>query len=60
MPCSISAASRRRAADSLRKQMADVGMANTPYIGGDGISDEEFLKIAGIDGEQQLLHGRRT
>ncbi len=31
----------------LRKQMADAGMAKTPYIGGDGISDEEYLKIAG-------------
>jgi branched-chain amino acid transport system substrate-binding protein len=31
----------------LRKQMADAGMSNVPYMGGDGISDEEFLKIAG-------------
>jgi branched-chain amino acid transport system substrate-binding protein len=31
----------------LRKQMADVGMASVPYIGADGISDEEYLKIAG-------------
>jgi branched-chain amino acid transport system substrate-binding protein len=31
----------------LRRQMADTGMAKVPYIGGDGISDEEFLKVAG-------------
>ena len=31
----------------LRKQMADAGMKAIPYIGGDGISDEEFLKTAG-------------
>jgi branched-chain amino acid transport system substrate-binding protein len=32
----------------LRRQMADVGMTNTPYMGGDGISDtEEFVKEAG-------------
>jgi branched-chain amino acid transport system substrate-binding protein len=31
----------------LRRQMADAGMAKVPYIGGDGISDEEFLKVAG-------------
>jgi branched-chain amino acid transport system substrate-binding protein len=32
----------------LRRQMADVGMSNTPYMGGDGISDtEEFVKEAG-------------
>lgn len=31
----------------LRKQMADAGMAQTPYIGGDGISDTEFLKSSG-------------
>jgi branched-chain amino acid transport system substrate-binding protein len=31
----------------LRKQMADAGMAQTAYIGGDGISDAEFLKSAG-------------
>ena len=31
----------------LRKQMSDVGLSSTPYIGGDGISDEEFKKIAG-------------
>jgi len=31
----------------LRRQMADAGMSNVPYIGGDGISDEEFLKDAG-------------
>ncbi len=30
----------------IRKQMADVGL-KTPYVGGDGISDDEFLKIAG-------------
>lgn len=32
----------------VRRQMADVGMAGTPYMGGDGISDtEEFVKEAG-------------
>lgn len=31
----------------VRRQMADVGMAKVAYLGGDGISDEEFLKVAG-------------
>jgi branched-chain amino acid transport system substrate-binding protein len=31
----------------LRKQMADVGMRDTKYVGGDGISDEEFTKETG-------------
>lgn len=31
----------------LRKQMGDVGMAKVGFEGGDGISDDEFLKIAG-------------
>jgi branched-chain amino acid transport system substrate-binding protein len=32
----------------LRRQMGDVGMTATPYLGGDGISDtDEFLKEAG-------------
>lgn len=31
----------------LRRQMGDAGMSNVPYIGGDGISDTEFLKDAG-------------
>ena len=31
----------------VRKQMGDVGMNKIPYMGGDGISDAEFLKIAG-------------
>jgi branched-chain amino acid transport system substrate-binding protein len=31
----------------LRRQMADVGMSATPFIGGDGISDTEFIKQAG-------------
>jgi branched-chain amino acid transport system substrate-binding protein len=31
----------------LRKQMADVGMRDTKYVGGDGISDEEFIKETG-------------
>lgn len=31
----------------LRRQMGDAGMSSVPYIGGDGISDEEFLKDAG-------------
>jgi branched-chain amino acid transport system substrate-binding protein len=28
----------------VRKQMADVGMRDIKYVGGDGISDEEFVK----------------
>jgi branched-chain amino acid transport system substrate-binding protein len=31
----------------IRKQMADAGMAKTPYLGGDGISDPEFETQAG-------------
>jgi branched-chain amino acid transport system substrate-binding protein len=31
----------------VRKQMADVGLASVPYIGGDGISDQEFITQAG-------------
>jgi branched-chain amino acid transport system substrate-binding protein len=31
----------------IRRQMADVGMANVPFLGGDGISDAEFEKQAG-------------
>ncbi|MGH7659850.1 MAG: branched-chain amino acid ABC transporter substrate-binding protein [Vulcanimicrobiaceae bacterium] len=31
----------------LRRQMGDAGMSTVPYIGGDGISDTEFLKDAG-------------
>ncbi len=31
----------------LRRQMGDTGMAALPYIGGDGISDDTFLKNAG-------------
>jgi branched-chain amino acid transport system substrate-binding protein len=31
----------------VRRQMADVGMAKTPFLGGDGISDDEFEKQAG-------------
>ena len=31
----------------LRRQMSDVGMANLPLIGGDGIADDEFEKVAG-------------
>jgi branched-chain amino acid transport system substrate-binding protein len=31
----------------IRRQMADVGMANIPFLGGDGISDPEFEKQAG-------------
>jgi branched-chain amino acid transport system substrate-binding protein len=31
----------------IRRQMSDVGMAKTPYLGGDGISDDEFEKVAG-------------
>jgi branched-chain amino acid transport system substrate-binding protein len=31
----------------LRKQMGDAGLGKTPFVGGDGISDEEFIKTAG-------------
>ncbi|MDQ6932375.1 MAG: branched-chain amino acid ABC transporter substrate-binding protein [Candidatus Eremiobacteraeota bacterium] len=31
----------------IRKQMFDAGMNNVAYMGGDGISDPEFLKVAG-------------
>ncbi|HEY4439615.1 MAG TPA: branched-chain amino acid ABC transporter substrate-binding protein [Candidatus Elarobacter sp.] len=31
----------------VRKQMADVGMRDVKYVGGDGISDEEFVKETG-------------
>ncbi|MEA2689498.1 MAG: branched-chain amino acid transport system substrate-binding protein [Candidatus Eremiobacteraeota bacterium] len=31
----------------VRKQMADVGMRDIKYVGGDGISDEEFTKETG-------------
>jgi branched-chain amino acid transport system substrate-binding protein len=31
----------------IRRQMADVGMSNLPMLGGDGISDAEFVKQAG-------------
>ncbi|HEY6237224.1 MAG TPA: branched-chain amino acid ABC transporter substrate-binding protein [Candidatus Elarobacter sp.] len=31
----------------IRRQMADVGMGKTPYLGGDGISDDEFETQAG-------------
>ena len=31
----------------IRRQMGDVGMAQTPFLGGDGISDAEFEKQAG-------------
>ena len=31
----------------VRKQMADTGLGSTTYIGGDGISDDEFEKVAG-------------
>ncbi|GAC1571894.1 MAG: branched-chain amino acid ABC transporter substrate-binding protein [Candidatus Elarobacter sp.] len=31
----------------VRRQMGDVGMKETPFVGGDGISDDEFLKVAG-------------
>jgi branched-chain amino acid transport system substrate-binding protein len=31
----------------LRRQMGDVGMASVGYMGGDGISDPEFLSTAG-------------
>ncbi len=31
----------------VRRQMADVGLSNVPFMGGDGISDSEFVKTAG-------------
>lgn len=31
----------------VRRQMGDVGIGNTPFVGGDGISDDEFVKVAG-------------
>ena len=31
----------------LRKQMGDAGLAKTAFIGGDGISDQEFITAAG-------------
>ncbi|MDB5069529.1 MAG: putative ABC-type branched-chain amino acid transport system, periplasmic component [Candidatus Eremiobacteraeota bacterium] len=31
----------------VRKQMADVGMRDIKYVGGDGISDEEYVKETG-------------
>jgi branched-chain amino acid transport system substrate-binding protein len=31
----------------VRKQMADVGLGSVAYVGGDGISDEEFIKQTG-------------
>jgi len=31
----------------LRKQMSDANMGALPYLGGDGISDAEFVKVAG-------------
>jgi branched-chain amino acid transport system substrate-binding protein len=31
----------------LRRQMSDVGMASVGFMGGDGIADDEFEKVAG-------------
>lgn len=31
----------------VRRQMSDVGLGATTYLGGDGISDDEFEKVAG-------------
>jgi branched-chain amino acid transport system substrate-binding protein len=31
----------------VRRQMADVGLGNVPFMGGDGIAEDEFVKIAG-------------
>lgn len=31
----------------LRRQMRDVGLGATPFMGGDGISGQEFLRVAG-------------
>ncbi len=31
----------------VRKQMPDAGLGTLPYLGGDGIADDEFLKVAG-------------
>ena len=41
----------------LRKQMGDVGMAGVTFFGGDGISDDNFLKTAGsmADGSYYTL-----
>jgi len=34
----------------VRKQMPDAGLGKLPYLGGDGIADDEFLKVAGDAG----------
>lgn len=31
----------------LRRQMADTGLGSAGFVGGDGISDDEFVKVAG-------------
>jgi len=31
----------------LRKEMGDVGMANIPYLGGDGLDSPQFINLAG-------------
>jgi branched-chain amino acid transport system substrate-binding protein len=31
----------------LRKEMGDVGMANVPYLGGDGLDSPQFINLAG-------------
>ena len=33
----------------IRRQMGDVGLAQTPFLGGDGISDDEFETQAGAE-----------
>lgn len=31
----------------VRRQMPDVGLGNVPFMGGDGVADDEFAKVAG-------------
>jgi branched-chain amino acid transport system substrate-binding protein len=31
----------------VRRQMGDVGLGNIPFMGGDGVADDEFAKVAG-------------
>ena len=43
----------------LRRQMGDVGMTATPFMGGDGISDGDvFVKAPARDGEERVLQLR--
>ena len=36
----------------IRRQMADVGMGALPFVGGDGISDQEFIAVAGAEANE--------